>query len=178
MDSEVVLRLDAGDVLVTFVPTIPKTLPDVRRATGDPGGGFWAGPERAPDPDPALGPAPDPGSAPNPGPAPVPAPAAVDPLAAVTARIAADGVPVHPGLEALLDLPEAAPLLRTLETYLELAGSAQATAEALHLHRTSLYYRLQRVELLAGTDLKSGTERLALHLALKVARAAGRLTGP
>lgn len=101
--------------------------------------------------------------------------AASDPLGAVAARLAADGVPVHPGLEALLDLPEAAPLLRTLETYLELAGSAQATAEALHLHRTSLYYRLQRVELLAGTDLKDGTERLALHLALKVARASGRL---
>jgi DNA-binding PucR family transcriptional regulator len=43
---------------------------------------------------------------------------------------------------------------------------------------TSLYYRLQRVELLAGTDLKDGTERLALHLALKVARASGRLVGP
>ncbi|MFD2793315.1 PucR family transcriptional regulator [Promicromonospora vindobonensis] len=157
MDSEVVLRLDAGNVLITFVPTIPEALPDVRRATADPGGGFAAGPE------------------PRPAPAP---PSSGDPLAGVAARIAADGVPVHPGLEALLDLPEAAPLLRTLETYLELAGSAQATAEALHLHRTSLYYRLQRVEQLAGTDLKDGTERLALHLALKVARAAGRLVGP
>jgi hypothetical protein len=157
VDSEVVLRLDAGNVLVTFVPTIPETLPDVRRAHAAPGGGLAAGPEPAPAPTP---------------------PAGGDPLAALAARIAADGVPVHPGLEALLDLPEAAPLLRTLETYLELAGSAQATAEALHLHRTSLYYRLQRVEQLAGTDLKDGTERLALHLALKVARAAGRLAGP
>lgn len=160
MDSEVVLRLDAGNVRVTFVPTIPETLPDVRRATADPGGGFGADPESRPE------------RAAEPPPADV-----VDPLAAVAARIAADGVPVHPGLEALLDLPGAAPLLRTLETYLELAGSAQATAEALHLHRTSLYYRLQRVELLAGTDLKNGTERLALHLALKVARIKGRLAG-
>jgi hypothetical protein len=33
-----------------------------------------------------------------------------------------------------------------------------------------LYYRLQRVEQLAGTDLKDGHERLCLHLALKLAR--------
>jgi hypothetical protein len=157
VDSEVVLRLDAGNVRVTFVPTIPETLPDVRRAAAGPDGGFTAGSEPAQEPVPR---------------------AAADPLAEVAARIAADGVPVHPGLEALLDLPEVAPLLRTLETYLELAGSAQATAEALHLHRTSLYYRLQRVEVLAGTDLKDGTERLALHLALKVARVTGRLAGP
>ena len=43
----------------------------------------------------------------------------------------------------------------------------------MRLHRTSLYYRLQRVEELAGTDLKDGGERLALHLSLKLARLAG-----
>ncbi|WP_369369690.1 PucR family transcriptional regulator [Promicromonospora sp. Populi] len=152
MDSEVVLRLDTGDVLVTFVPTAPEVLPGVVRPAGVPKVRLLARPESTPA-------------------------TAVGSLDVVAARLAADGVAVHPGLEALLDLPEAAPLLHTLETYLELACSAQATAEALHLHRTSLYYRLQRVELLAGTDLKDGTERLALHLALKVARAAGRLAG-
>ncbi len=44
----------------------------------------------------------------------------------------------------------------------------------MNLHRTSLYYRLQRVEQLAGTNLKDGNERLSLHLALKVARLTGR----
>lgn len=156
MDSEVVLRLESGNVLVTFVPAVPEELADIPGAAVSP---------------PLQQPA---GSAPVPTVEPAPT-AAADPIGAVAARLAADEVPVHPGLEALLDLPEAASLLRTLETYLELAGSAQATAEALHLHRTSLYYRLQRVELLAGTDLKDGTERLALHLALKVARASGRL---
>ena len=151
VDSEVVLRLESGNVLVTFVPTVPEESPDIAQQAVAPHLRQTAG----------SGPVP---------------PAAADPLGVVAARLAADGVPVHPGLEALLGLPEAAPLLRTLETYLELAGSAQATAEALHLHRTSLYYRLQRVELLAGTDLKDGTERLALHLALKVARASGRLS--
>jgi hypothetical protein len=80
---------------------------------------------------------------------------------------------LHGGLRPLLGAPEALPLLETLETYLDAAGNAQVTAEALHLHRTSLYYRLQRIEQLARTDLKDGLERLALHLTLKVARLTG-----
>ncbi|SDZ24875.1 DNA-binding transcriptional regulator, PucR family [Micromonospora pattaloongensis] len=80
---------------------------------------------------------------------------------------------VHPGLERLLRDQAHRVLLETLETYLDLAGNAHATAEQLRLHRTTLYYRLQRVEQLAETDLKDGNERLCLHLALKL----GRLTG-
>lgn len=82
---------------------------------------------------------------------------------------------LHPGVEILLTDPAHAPLLTTLETYLDLACSAVATARALRLHRTSLYYRLQRVEELACTDLKNGDERLSLHLSLKLARLSGRL---
>jgi hypothetical protein len=81
---------------------------------------------------------------------------------------------VHPGLEPLLGQPASQPLLETLETYLDLAGNAQVAAERLNLHRTSLYYRLRRVEELTGSDLRSGSERLCLHLALKLARLAGR----
>jgi len=90
------------------------------------------------------------------------------------------GIPpgeLHPGLERLLADPANRQLLETLETYLDLAGSAVATSRALRLHRTSLYYRLQRVEELAGTDLKSGDERLTLHLSLKLARLTGRFPG-
>lgn len=81
---------------------------------------------------------------------------------------------LHPGLERLLGDPSHRSLLETLETYLDLACSVVATARVLRLHRTSLYYRLQRVEELADTDLKSGDERLTLHLSLKLARLAGR----
>ncbi|MEO3873774.1 helix-turn-helix domain-containing protein [Nonomuraea sp. B12E4] len=81
---------------------------------------------------------------------------------------------VHPGLEKLIEDPSSRPLLETLETYLELAGNAHATAVQMNLHRTSVYYRIQRVEQLLGTDLRDGNERLSLHLALKLAR----LTGP
>jgi hypothetical protein len=82
---------------------------------------------------------------------------------------------LHPGIERLLADRAHLPLLKTLETYLDLAGSVVETARALRLHRTSLYYRLQRVEELAGTDLKNGDERLSLHLSIKLARLAGRL---
>lgn len=87
------------------------------------------------------------------------------------------GVPageLHPGLERLLADPAHRPLLETLETYLDQAGSVVATARALRLHRTSLYYRLRRVAELAGTDLSRGDERLTLHLSLKLARLTGR----
>ncbi|MEV1288068.1 helix-turn-helix domain-containing protein [Micromonospora sp. NPDC049679] len=80
---------------------------------------------------------------------------------------------VHPGLARLLRDEANRVLLETLEAYLDLAGNAHATAERLRLHRTTLYYRLQRLEQLAETDLKDGNERLCLHLALKL----GRLTG-
>ncbi|MCW6007371.1 helix-turn-helix domain-containing protein [Micromonospora sp. CPCC 205371] len=84
-----------------------------------------------------------------------------------------DSTSVHPGLERVMPDESNHVLLETLETYLDLAGNAHATAERLRLHRTTLYYRLQRVEQLAGTDLRDGSERLCLHLALKLARLTG-----
>jgi hypothetical protein len=64
--------------------------------------------------------------------------------------------------------------LRTLETYLDAGCDARATAALLHLHRTSLYYRLGRIAELTGRDLADGRARLELHLALKMARLARR----
>ncbi|MFS8498290.1 MAG: helix-turn-helix domain-containing protein [Micromonosporaceae bacterium] len=85
-----------------------------------------------------------------------------------------DPAGVHPGIDRLLRDPANQALLETLECYLDLAGNAHATAEQLRLHRTTLYYRLRRVEELAATDLRDGNERLCLHLALKMARLTGR----
>jgi hypothetical protein len=90
------------------------------------------------------------------------------------AQLADQDFDLHSGLERLLASPEALPLLQTLETYLDLAGNAHAAAERLQLHRTTLYYRLQRLERLTGTDLKDGKERLSLHIGLKLARLTGR----
>jgi PucR C-terminal helix-turn-helix domain/GGDEF-like domain len=85
------------------------------------------------------------------------------------------GAPLHPGLNRLLVGEANAPLVETLETYLDSAGNAQKTAEQLFLHRTTLYYRLKRISELTDADLHDGNDRLALHLGLKLARLTGRL---
>ena len=85
---------------------------------------------------------------------------------------AADGA-LHPGLVAMLRDPAHAPLVDTLEAYLDRAGDAKATAEALSLHRATLYYRLNRIEEITGARLKTGEDRLALHLGLRLARLSG-----
>jgi hypothetical protein len=74
--------------------------------------------------------------------------------------------------------PAAAPLLRpahaelarTAEEFLDHAGQAARTADALGIHRQTLYYRLSRIQTLTGLDLSDGTSRLLLHMALKAAR--------
>ena len=75
---------------------------------------------------------------------------------------------LHPALHKLAALPDGATLVTTLETFLDHAGDARAAAEALFLHRSTLYHRLGRIEAVGGVDLKSGTERLDLHLCLKL----------
>ena len=79
---------------------------------------------------------------------------------------------LDPRLATLLDQADA-PVITTLETYLDLAGDAKASAERLSLHRGTLYYRLQKAERIAGVDLRSGCDRLALHLGFKLARLVG-----
>ncbi len=82
---------------------------------------------------------------------------------------------LHPGLMAMIRDPANAPLVETLEAYLDLACDAKATADALSLHRATLYYRINRVEEITGARLKTGEDRLALHLGLRLARLAGLL---
>ena len=77
---------------------------------------------------------------------------------------------LHPGLVELLRDGAHEQLVETLEAYLDRAGDVKATAEALSLHRATLYYRLQRIEEITGARLKVGEDRLALHLGLRLAR--------
>lgn len=70
------------------------------------------------------------------------------------------------------------PVVLTLETYLDLACDAKATAERLHLHRGTLYYRLQKAERIGGIDLRNGDDRLAIHIGFKLARFTGLLGTP
>ncbi len=75
------------------------------------------------------------------------------------------------GLRRLLR--EGPPIMtETLETYLDCACDSTRTVAALHIHRTTLYYRLGRIQEITGADLNDGAQRLTLHLGLKAARLA------
>ncbi|KQX72327.1 CdaR family transcriptional regulator [Aeromicrobium sp. Root472D3] len=68
-------------------------------------------------------------------------------------------------------------LTETLRAFLDHAGSGPAASEALFIHRTTLYYRLDRIRDAAAVDLDDGAVRLQLHLGLHVVdlmRADGR----
>jgi sugar diacid utilization regulator len=76
-------------------------------------------------------------------------------------------------LRRLLGSAEGLVLVETLERYLDLGGDARAAAEALYLHRSSLYGRLRRIEEVSGIDLRSGDDRLEAHLGVRLWRLGG-----
>lgn len=81
----------------------------------------------------------------------------------------ADGV--DPRLVGLIqDVPEVA---ATLEVYLDGGGAVAAAADTLHIHRTTLYYRLEKVTE-AGFDLHSGTDRMTIQVGFAALRLLGR----
>lgn len=79
------------------------------------------------------------------------------------------------GLMRLIDSDPSRALVDTLETYLNEAGSTPETIAKLQIHRTSLYYRLDRIQERTGMSLRNGEDRLALHVGLRVARLVGIL---
>ncbi|MER6000103.1 helix-turn-helix domain-containing protein [Nonomuraea angiospora] len=83
-------------------------------------------------------------------------------------------LPVAPGPDpVLVPLENDEELVRTLETYLDAGCDVQRTAASLHLHRTTVYYRLDRIATTLGADLRDGLVRSHLHLALKARRLSG-----
>lgn len=73
----------------------------------------------------------------------------------------------EPLLRLLREEPE---LATTLAAFLDAGGDVKATAAALSLHRSGLYYRLRRIEEIAGLDLDRGDDRLLAHLAIRTER--------
>lgn len=70
-----------------------------------------------------------------------------------------------------------ADLIRTALVWLDQGGSAARTAAVLSVHRQTLYYRLERIEQLAGVDLDEGEARLGLHVGLALAEVLARHDG-
>jgi DNA-binding PucR family transcriptional regulator len=69
-------------------------------------------------------------------------------------------------------------LVHTLESVYERHWNLQAAARALHVHVSTLRYRLTRIEELAHVDLGDQDDRLALHLALRIAKLLGAPAAP
>jgi hypothetical protein len=78
---------------------------------------------------------------------------------------------VEDWLGALLAYDEErhADLVHTLGAYLDHSGNYDDTAAALHIHRSTLRYRLQRIRDLSGHDLAHADVRLNLHVAVRAA---------
>ncbi|WP_447644712.1 PucR family transcriptional regulator [Nocardioides zeae] len=81
-------------------------------------------------------------------------------------------------LERLVAADPQGRLLETLAAFLAHGGSGGSTSDALSVHRTTLYYRLDRIREITGLDLDDGEVRVRLHVGMLVrrlldARAAG-----
>lgn len=75
-----------------------------------------------------------------------------------------------PLYQQLRDHDPSGELLTTLEVLYDHGDSIAQVAVRLHLHRTSLYYRIGRIKDIIGTDPLTGWARLEIHNALKAAR--------
>lgn len=63
--------------------------------------------------------------------------------------------------------------LRTVECFLDQAGNVARTSDILHLHRTTVYYRLRLFEKETGLSLENGGHRFLLQLWLAIRDRAG-----
>ncbi|MEO7069281.1 MAG: helix-turn-helix domain-containing protein, partial [Nostocoides sp.] len=75
---------------------------------------------------------------------------------------------IHPGAD-LLRSQRRDDLLLTARCVLDNAGDVTLSADELHIHRSTLYYRLDRIEALTGVNLRLAAGRDDLHLALHLA---------
>jgi sugar diacid utilization regulator len=79
---------------------------------------------------------------------------------------------VREWLGILLDYDDSknSDLVMTLSDYLECGGSYDESAAALHIHRSTLRYRLARIAELTGHDLRNVDTRFNLHAATRAWR--------
>lgn len=58
-------------------------------------------------------------------------------------------------------------MIEMLEIFLDAGGNVVKASERLHLHRTTVYYRLNKFQKATGLDIEDGPTRLMLHLWIK-----------
>ncbi|MEV7608821.1 helix-turn-helix domain-containing protein [Microbacterium sp. NPDC089320] len=76
---------------------------------------------------------------------------------------------ISPAADVLYSQPDDSQRL-TIETYLDVGANVVAACRILFLHRTTLYYRLERMPSVVKDALDDGVKRSSLHLALKLIR--------
>lgn len=82
-----------------------------------------------------------------------------------------------PLVRDLLGAVDSADLVATLTAYLDAGGDAQQAAGVVGIHRSTLYYRLDKMRPVIAGDLADGGVRAELHTGLRMARLAGLLPG-
>lgn len=76
---------------------------------------------------------------------------------------------IHPGAAILRNLPRS-DLVQTAETVLQKGGDLTAASEVLRVHRTTLYYRIDRIAELTGVNVRGDARLSDLDIALKLLR--------
>jgi sugar diacid utilization regulator len=76
---------------------------------------------------------------------------------------------ISPAADVLLE-PANSIYRQTVEVYLDVAGRIADACARLHIHRTTLYYRLDKAPEAVRDALHDGSARSSLHLALKLER--------
>ncbi|MDO4557256.1 MAG: helix-turn-helix domain-containing protein, partial [Lachnospiraceae bacterium] len=66
------------------------------------------------------------------------------------------------------DKRNATSLLKTAQVYLECWKNTQKTAELLHVHKNTLYYRLQRIEALCGIKFENSNTCFGMLMTFKL----------
>ncbi|MFF8380487.1 PucR family transcriptional regulator [Streptomyces sp. NPDC015661] len=66
------------------------------------------------------------------------------------------------------DVEHGADMVRTLTVFLEHNGARRTAAAALHIHVSTLHYRVGRIQQLTGRDLSTARDRVDLYLACAI----------
>ncbi|WP_284025180.1 helix-turn-helix domain-containing protein [Arthrobacter sp. zg-Y1219] len=79
------------------------------------------------------------------------------------------GFDLSPGIQRLFAAKNAEMLVESVRAYLDAGGNAVEASRVLHVHRSTLYYRLDRAAEVSGLDFADGKLQRELHLELRVA---------
>lgn len=77
---------------------------------------------------------------------------------------------IHPALKFMskYDEENSTDYLETLKTYIQKNRSAPAAAEALHIHKSTFFYRIEKMKSLFGIDISNADNMFAYEISLKL----------